>query len=146
MSETQGNSGIVVNTDVGQDLVGAKALMSMAIVKVYRVNAKLSKDRANSTFGKVSAAMSRDDRELLVSWIPPNLVGTGSLPHELTAQLAQSTGQLAVVHSWRHFRVQSTRLEPRPRLGRGTVPFPKELEASHLCCAWPQAAPWQLQG
>ena len=63
-----------------------------------RVYAQLAQDGSHRAGREVTAAMPRDDSELLIGWVPPDFVGTGSLTHELATQLAQPASQLSVVH------------------------------------------------
>jgi hypothetical protein len=69
-----------------------------ALVEHSRVYAQLAQDRTNRAGWKVTAAMPRNDGELLVGWVPPNFVGTGGLTHKLTTESAQAASQLSVVH------------------------------------------------
>ena len=71
---------------------------SATLVEHSRVYAQLAQDCSNRAGREVTAAMPRNDGEMLIGWVPPNFVGTGRLAHKLTTEVAQSASQLSVVH------------------------------------------------
>ena len=66
-----------------------KSLTSAMLVEHSRVYAQLTQDCSKRAGREVTAAMPRDDGELLISWVPPDFVGTSSLAHKLATQLAK---------------------------------------------------------
>jgi len=70
----------------------------MAAVEQIWFYAELAQDRPQRAEREVTATMPGDDGELLISRVPPDFVGTGSLAHELASQLPQSSGEFPVIH------------------------------------------------
>jgi len=62
------------------------------------IYAQLAQDRPKRARGEVTATVAGNDSELVVGWVPPDFMGTGSLTHKLASQLLQSSAQIPVVH------------------------------------------------
>ena len=70
----------------------------MLLAEHSGIDPELAQDGSKRTSGEVTPAMPGDDGEPIIGRVASHFVGTRRLTNKLTSQLAQSPGQLSVVH------------------------------------------------